>query len=45
MRTTFDFAPLYRSGIGFERMLNALESSNRVTPIDNWPPYDITKAD
>ena len=26
MRTTFDFAPLFRSSIGFDRMLNALET-------------------
>ncbi len=44
MRTTFDFAPLYRSGIGFDRMLDALESASRVTPIENWPPHDIFKV-
>jgi molecular chaperone IbpA len=43
MRTTFDFAPLFRSSVGFDRMLEALESASRVTPIDNWPPYDIVK--
>ncbi|TIP33441.1 MAG: molecular chaperone Hsp20, partial [Mesorhizobium sp.] len=25
MRTSFDFSPLFRSSIGFDRMLNALE--------------------
>ncbi|MDF3856378.1 Hsp20 family protein [Paracoccus sp. P2] len=45
MRTTFDFSPLYRSSIGFDRMLNALEAASRVETIDNWPPYDITKTD
>jgi len=43
MRTTFDFAPLFRSSVGFDRMLDALESASRVAPIDNWPPYDIVK--
>lgn len=43
MRTTFDFAPLFRSSIGFDRMLDALDSANRVASIDNWPPYDIAK--
>ncbi len=43
MRTTFDFAPLFRSSVGFDRMLEALESASRVAPIDNWPPYDIVK--
>lgn len=44
MRTTFDFSPLYRSSIGFDRMLNALEAASRVETVDNWPPYDITKT-
>jgi molecular chaperone IbpA len=43
MRTTFDFAPLFRWSVGFDRMLDALESASRVEPIDNWPPYDIVK--
>ena len=44
MRTTFDFAPLFRSSIGFDRMLDALETASRVPSIDNWPPYDIAKV-
>lgn len=44
MRTTLDFAPLFRSSIGFDRMLNALESASRVATIDNWPLYDIFKS-
>lgn len=43
MRTTFDFSPLFRSSIGFDRMLNALEAASRVESFDNWPPYDIAK--
>jgi molecular chaperone IbpA len=43
MGTTLDFAPLFRSSIGFDQMLHALESAGRVASIDNWPPYDITK--
>jgi molecular chaperone IbpA len=43
MRTTLDFAPLYRSSIGFDRMFNLLENASRVQSIDNWPPYDIVK--
>ena len=43
MRTNLDFAPLYRSSIGFDRMFNLLESASRVQSIDNWPPYDIVK--
>jgi molecular chaperone IbpA len=44
MRTTLDFAPLYRSSIGFDRMFNLLETASRVSPDDNWPPYDIVKT-
>lgn len=43
MRTNLDFAPLYRSSVGFDRMFNLLESASRVQSIDNWPPYDIVK--
>lgn len=43
MRTTFDFSPLFRSSIGFDRMLDALEAASRLESSDNWPPYDISK--
>jgi molecular chaperone IbpA len=43
MRTAFDFAPLFRSSIGFDRMLDTLNAASRVASIDNWPPYDIVK--
>lgn len=44
MRTTLDFTPFFRSSIGFDRMLNALEATSRIEPANNWPPYDITKT-
>jgi molecular chaperone IbpA len=44
MRTTFDFASLFRSSIGFDRMLDTLETASRLTSADNWPPYDIVKT-
>ncbi|CDX22199.1 heat shock chaperone [Mesorhizobium sp. ORS 3324] len=44
MRTSFDFSPLFRSSIGFDRMLNALETASRIETVDNWPPYDIAKT-
>ncbi|MEJ6780981.1 Hsp20 family protein [Aminobacter sp. Piv2-1] len=44
MRTAFDFSPLYRSSIGFDRVFDLLENASRVTTtIDNWPPYDIAR--
>lgn len=44
MRTNLDFSPLFRSSIGFDRMLNVLEAASRVETIDNWPPYDVVKS-
>jgi molecular chaperone IbpA len=44
MSTVLDFSPLFRSSVGFDRMLNVLENATRVASIDNWPPYDIVKA-
>ncbi|MCR8725666.1 Hsp20 family protein [Frigidibacter sp. ROC022] len=44
MATTLDFAPLFRSSVGFDRMLDALEAARRVETLDNWPPYDIVRT-
>jgi molecular chaperone IbpA len=43
MRTEFDFAPLYRSSIGFDRVFNLLSNPQRLQAVDSWPPYDIVK--
>ncbi len=43
MRTEFDFAPLYRSSIGFDRVFNLLNNPQRLQAVDTWPPYDIVK--
>ena len=44
MRDDLDFAPLYRSSIGFDRVLNLLSQSQRLQAADTWPPYDIVKV-
>jgi molecular chaperone IbpA len=44
MRTEFDFAPLYRSSIGFDRVFNLLNNAQRLQALDSWPPYNITKT-
>jgi len=44
MRTDFDFAPFYRSSIGFDRVFDLLDNATRVSSIDNFPPYDIAKT-
>jgi molecular chaperone IbpA len=38
---TFDFAPLYRSTVGFDRLFDMLDTSVR----SDWPPYNIEKLD
>lgn len=43
MRTDFDFAPLFHSAVGFDRMLEMLRSAAQAEPIDNDPPYDIER--
>jgi len=44
MRSTFDFAPLFRSSVGFDQLLNALETSSCPEAVDSWPPYDILRS-
>ncbi len=38
--TNFDFTPLFRSTIGFDRMANLLDSLDRLED-NGYPPYDI----
>jgi molecular chaperone IbpA len=41
--TTFDLAPLWRSTIGFDRLIDLMEDTVRLTGGDNYPPYNIEK--
>ena len=41
---TFDFSPLYRSTVGFDRLFDMLDQATRVEPMTNWPPYNIEKT-
>jgi molecular chaperone IbpA len=45
MKTEFDFSPLFRSTVGFDRMLDALRAATRVEHLENYPPYDIERTD
>ncbi len=36
---TYDFAPLFRSTVGFDRLFDLIDSSVR----PDWPPYNIEK--
>ena len=39
---TFDFSPLWRSTIGFDRLFDLAESAQRATE-DHYPPYNIER--
>ena len=41
--TRLDFTPLFRSTIGFDRMMNALEASTRASD-EGYPLYNIEKV-
>ena len=46
MASTFDFAPLFRTAVGFDRMTRALEAASRLDDSAlSFPPYDIEKVD
>jgi molecular chaperone IbpA len=41
---TFDFAPLYRSVVGFDRFADLLESAATETASNGYPPYNIERT-
>lgn len=45
MATSYDYAPLFRSSVGFDRVFNLLENAQRARAANDWPPYDIVKTD
>ena len=42
--TTFDFSPLYRTSVGFDRLASLLSSAQRVEQ-GAYPPYNILAVD
>lgn len=38
---TYDFSPLYRSAVGFDRLANLLENAARTSADSGYPPYNI----
>ena len=42
--TTFDFSPLFRTSIGYDRLASLLNSANRLEQSAGFPPYNIQKA-
>ena len=43
MRTAIDFSPLYRSAVGFDRLVNLLDTATRTDTAPGWPPYNIER--
>jgi len=41
---TYDVSPLFRSSVGFDRLLDLLAQADRVEPSATWPPYNIEKV-
>jgi len=39
---TFDFSPLFRSAVGFDRMMNLLDAAQQ-SSVEGYPPYNIEK--
>jgi molecular chaperone IbpA len=40
----YDFAPLWRSSIGFDRMFDLINNTQLLEGQDNYPPYDIVRT-
>ncbi|UWQ17517.1 Hsp20 family protein [Jannaschia sp. M317] len=40
---TYDFAPLYRASVGFDRMANLLDRAMAADTATTYPPYNIEK--
>ena len=46
MRTTYDFSPLFRTGVGFDRLSHMLNTATKNTASDHaYPPYNIEQRD
>jgi molecular chaperone IbpA len=42
--TTFDFSPLYRTSVGFDRLASLLASAKRLEQGNSYPPYNILSS-
>jgi molecular chaperone IbpA len=42
--TTIDFAPLFRTAIGFDRLARLMDSAAASTEASGYPPYNIEKV-
>jgi molecular chaperone IbpA len=41
---TYDFAPLWRSSVGFDRLFDLINDTQRLDGQDNYPPCDIVRT-
>lgn len=41
---TYDVSPLYRSSVGFDRVLDLLTQADRAESTTSWAPYNIERA-
>ena len=42
--TGFDFAPLFRTAIGFDRLAQLMGTAASAAEVPNYPPYNIEKT-
>jgi len=42
--TTFDFSPLFRTSVGYDRLASLMNSANRCEQGSGFPPYNIEKT-
>ena len=42
--TTFDFSPLFRTSVGYDRLASLMNTANRCDTGNGFPPYNIQKA-
>src|ERR1700742_306729 len=42
--TTFDFAPLFRTAIGFDRLARLVDTASAAQDVQSYPPYNIEKT-
>ncbi|HEU4661101.1 MAG TPA: Hsp20 family protein [Pseudolabrys sp.] len=40
----FDLTPIWRSTVGFDRLVNLIDESLRLAGEDNYPPYNIART-
>ena len=43
--TTFDFSPLFRTSVGFDRLATMLNAAHRPDQTGGYPPYNIVSRD